>query len=171
MRRVLREGVRHGAGQSTRVDVLDASPAIRSKMSLTNELRMAMALFEIPVSGWTCFRTAWALYVSTAARLCDKGELTLVNVRGVGLLASLLALLLFAVSRRRCFLRTARLLRSLVGRLCGRLGGSGSGRGFAAGGRCRFRGHCENKVTSRRRWWWWFERERGEGEEIEELLR
>ena len=38
-------------------DVLDASVAIRSKMSLTNEFRMAMALFEIPVSGWTCLRT------------------------------------------------------------------------------------------------------------------
>ena len=36
---------------------MEASVAIRSKMSLTNELRMAMALFEIPVSGWTCLRT------------------------------------------------------------------------------------------------------------------
>lgn len=36
---------------------LDASVAIRSKISLTNELRMAIALFEIPVSGWTCLRT------------------------------------------------------------------------------------------------------------------
>jgi hypothetical protein len=36
---------------------LDASVAMRSKMSATNELRMAMALFEIPVSGWTCLRT------------------------------------------------------------------------------------------------------------------
>lgn len=27
------------------------------KISLTNELRMSMALFEIPVSGWTCFKT------------------------------------------------------------------------------------------------------------------
>ena len=33
------------------VNVLDASVAMRSKISLTNELRMAMALFEIPVSG------------------------------------------------------------------------------------------------------------------------
>lgn len=30
---------------------LEASDAIRSKMSCTNELRMAMALVEIPVSG------------------------------------------------------------------------------------------------------------------------
>jgi len=36
---------------------LEASVAMRSKISLTNELRMAMALFEIPVSGWTCLRT------------------------------------------------------------------------------------------------------------------
>lgn len=36
----------------------EASVAMRSKMSLTKELRMAMALLEIPVSGWTCFNTA-----------------------------------------------------------------------------------------------------------------
>jgi len=30
---------------------LDASPAMRSKMSLTKEFKIAMALFEIPVSG------------------------------------------------------------------------------------------------------------------------
>jgi len=30
---------------------LDASVAIRSKISLTNEFRIAIALFEIPVSG------------------------------------------------------------------------------------------------------------------------
>jgi hypothetical protein len=36
---------------------LEASVAMRSKMSLTNELRIAMALLEIPVSGWTCLRT------------------------------------------------------------------------------------------------------------------
>ena len=38
-------------------DVLEASVAMRSKMSLTNEFKMAIALFEIPVSGWTCLRT------------------------------------------------------------------------------------------------------------------
>ena len=38
-------------------DALDASVAIRSKMSLTKELRMAIALLEIPVSGCTCFNT------------------------------------------------------------------------------------------------------------------
>jgi len=31
--------------------VLEASEAIRSKISFTNELRMAIALFEMPVSG------------------------------------------------------------------------------------------------------------------------
>jgi hypothetical protein len=30
---------------------------MRSKMSLTNEFRMAMALLEIPVSGCTCLNT------------------------------------------------------------------------------------------------------------------
>ena len=43
--------------ETTREDVLDASVAIRSKISLTKLLRMAIALFEIPVSGWTCLRT------------------------------------------------------------------------------------------------------------------
>ena len=38
-------------------NVLEASEAIRSKISLTNELRMAIALFEIPVSGCTCLST------------------------------------------------------------------------------------------------------------------
>ena len=37
-------------------DEKDNEP-IRSKMSLTNELRMSMALLEIPVSGCTCLRT------------------------------------------------------------------------------------------------------------------
>jgi len=36
---------------------LEASPATRSKMSLTNEFRIDIALLEIPVSGWTCFKT------------------------------------------------------------------------------------------------------------------
>ena len=43
-----------------REHALDASVAIRSKISLTNEFRMAIALFEIPVSGWTCLRTGCA---------------------------------------------------------------------------------------------------------------
>jgi hypothetical protein len=36
----------------------EASVATRSKISLTKELRMLMARLEIPVSGWTCLRTA-----------------------------------------------------------------------------------------------------------------
>ena len=32
-------------------DILEASVAIHSNMSLTNELRIAIALLEIPVSG------------------------------------------------------------------------------------------------------------------------
>lgn len=39
------------------VNALDASVAMRSKISFTNEFKMAIALFEIPVSGWTCLRT------------------------------------------------------------------------------------------------------------------
>ncbi len=35
----------------------DDSLAILSKISLTNEFIMLMALLEIPVSGWTCFKT------------------------------------------------------------------------------------------------------------------
>ncbi|XP_040823592.1 uncharacterized protein LOC121147754 [Ochotona curzoniae] len=37
----------------------DASPAMRSKMSLTNEFMMPMALDEMPVSGCTCFSTLY----------------------------------------------------------------------------------------------------------------
>ena len=49
--------------------------AIRSKISLTNEFRMAIALFEIPVSGWTCLRTGCAsdggdLVATTATHPC-----------------------------------------------------------------------------------------------------
>ena len=44
-------------GKGQEKDALDASVAMRSKISLTNEFRMAIALFEIPVSGWTCLRT------------------------------------------------------------------------------------------------------------------
>lgn len=34
-----------------KANVLEASEAMRSKISFTNELRMAIALLEIPVSG------------------------------------------------------------------------------------------------------------------------
>lgn len=36
---------------------LEASVAMRSKMSFTKEFKIAIALLEIPVSGWTCLRT------------------------------------------------------------------------------------------------------------------
>jgi len=35
----------------------DASVAIRSKISFTKLFKIAIALLEIPVSGWTCLRT------------------------------------------------------------------------------------------------------------------
>ena len=35
----------------------EASDAILSKMSLTKEFMMLMALAEAPTSGWTCFKT------------------------------------------------------------------------------------------------------------------
>ncbi|KAK1328768.1 hypothetical protein QTO34_010897 [Cnephaeus nilssonii] len=37
----------------------DASPAMRSKMSLTKEFMMPMALDEMPVSGCTCLSTLY----------------------------------------------------------------------------------------------------------------
>ena len=36
---------------------LDASSAMRSKMSLMNEFMIDMPFFEMPVSGWTCLST------------------------------------------------------------------------------------------------------------------
>jgi hypothetical protein len=41
--------------------LLEVSMAIRCKISLTKLLRMAIALLEIPVSGWTVLRMAIAL--------------------------------------------------------------------------------------------------------------
>jgi hypothetical protein len=55
MVRITRVGRVGRAGQGYS---LDASLAMRSKISLTNEFKMAIALFEIPVSGWTCLSTA-----------------------------------------------------------------------------------------------------------------
>lgn len=68
---------------------LEASVATRSKMSdegqkkercecrghnspLTKELRMDMARLEIPVSGWTCFRTAGALATVRKSRVATR---------------------------------------------------------------------------------------------------
>ena len=117
---------------------LDASVAIRSKMSFTNELRMAIALFEIPVSGWTCLRTTWPTQHITRqhqTRLIVAKHVaaprTLVDVGAVSLLADLLALLLLALSARR---RLAWCLLCCLGLRLRRLGGGG-GCGSLARGR------------------------------------
>jgi len=47
--------VNHRVGKKNYV--LEASVAMRSKMSLTKEFKIAIALLEIPVSGCTCFST------------------------------------------------------------------------------------------------------------------
>ena len=61
MRRALKdgEGVEHETQKHACKDrySLEASVAMRSKISLTKLFRMAIALLEIPVSGWTCLRT------------------------------------------------------------------------------------------------------------------
>ena len=36
---------------------LDDGKKTKTNVPLTNEFRMDMARFEIPVSGWTCFKT------------------------------------------------------------------------------------------------------------------
>lgn len=60
---------------------------------------MAMALLEIPVSGWTCLRTnTTTLSTRVITFDVDHPMLTLVDVGRVRLLSDLLALLLFAVS-------------------------------------------------------------------------
>lgn len=51
-------------------DILDASVAIRSKISLTNEFKIAMALFEIPVSGCTCLSTETRQVVRLSTHAC-----------------------------------------------------------------------------------------------------
>jgi len=83
-------------------------------------MKLAIALLEIPVLGWTCSRT-------------EEDEIlrhvpTLVDVSGVGFLSDLLPLLL-PISRHcgfRCLLGCLTLWRC-----CGGLG-SGGGRGFAS---------------------------------------
>ena len=52
---------------SEMMNILEASVAIRSKISLTKLLRIAIALLEIPVSGCTCLSTAerdWHTFLS-----------------------------------------------------------------------------------------------------------
>ena len=45
------------AKSNTNKHILEASVAIRSKISLTNEFKIAIALVDMPVSGCTCLRT------------------------------------------------------------------------------------------------------------------
>ena len=130
---------------------LDASVAIRSKISLTKLLRMAMALLEIPVSGWTCLRTR--LHMSHYPRDTCMKSLTFVDIWRIGLLSDLLTfLLVITVSSSR---NLWSLLRSLRG-LCRLRRGLGSSRGGSlSSGRCGFRCH---KLTiygseSTIRWW------------------
>jgi len=113
--------------------------AIRSKISLTNELRIAIALLEIPVSGWTCLRTAKAKLEQV--NMYVQVKLTLVDVGRVSLLSDLLSLLLLTIGSRRL----GSLFRSFqTFGFGGGLAGGGS-RSFA-GSRSGFGGHC-NKVS------------------------
>ena len=75
-------------------NVLEASVAIRSNISLTNEFKMAIALFEIPVSGWTCLRTRSRILEPKDHGNWNKITRTLVDVRGVSLLPGLSPLFL-----------------------------------------------------------------------------
>ncbi|XP_064454156.1 uncharacterized protein LOC123837169 [Mirounga angustirostris] len=56
----------------------DASPAMRSKMSLTNEFMMPMALDEMPVSGCTCFSTLYT-YTERDASPAMRSKMSLTN--------------------------------------------------------------------------------------------
>ena len=65
--------------------------AIRSKISLTNEFKIAIALFEIPVSGCTCLRT---ISTELACSEVSMSVHTFIDVRRIRFLAQLAALLL-----------------------------------------------------------------------------
>ena len=95
-------------------------------LPLTNEFRIDMARLEIPVSGWTCFRTGKQVMLAQKSRWRksesaerEREKHTLVDVGGVGLLARLGALLLLASG--------GGLLAGIL--LLGSLGGSGGGLG------------------------------------------
>ena len=118
------------------LDILDASVAIRSKISLTKLLRMAIALLEIPVSGWTCLRTKKTISDKVQPRPHAK-KLTLVDIRRVRLFSDLLSLLLLTIGRR-CSLRG---LLSCLRTFCGFGWGLGCSSGGFASSRCRFRCH------------------------------
>jgi hypothetical protein len=137
--------------------VLEASVAIRSKISLTKLFKIAIALFEIPVSGWTCLRTGNARVRVGSSRKVASG-LTLVDVGGVGLLSDLLSLLLLAIASSG---RLGGLLSSLraLSRLSRSLGGGGS-RGLAGsrgGFGCHWYDRSGRKGDWGERWRWWLE--------------
>ena len=109
---------------------------MRSKISLTKELRIAIALFEIPVSGCTCFSTAPTRHVSISQHQQPwsmQPAHTLIDIRAVSLLARLAPLLLLPISRRSGSLTLARRLLSSLRAFC-------LGRYFPCGGGRRFRG-------------------------------
>lgn len=127
-------------------DVLEASVAMRSKISLTKLLRIAIALLEIPVSGWTCLRTSNKERKANTSQFMLIGKsmhrlLTLVDVGGVGFLSDLLSLLLLAISRR-CGLG------GFLGCLCSL---TGFGRGFGGG---RGRGLASSRSGFGSHWRW-----------------
>ena len=85
---------------------------------------MAIALLEIPVSGWTCFNTERRGQISS--KIERRLKRTLVDVRRVSLFSGFLSLLLLAISGRT-------LRRGLLGSDFA----FGFGRGFGGGARGR----------------------------------
>lgn len=148
-----KQSMRHKHARQDRYDSLEASVAMRSKISLTKLLRIAIALLEIPVSGWTCLRTAareiGISVVSKETKTAWSGErqLTLIDVRRVRLLSDFLSLLLLAIGRRCGFGSLLRCFGSLSG-FGGCLGG-GRGRGFASSRR-GFGCHCKGSLVVKR---------------------
>ena len=100
---------------------------------------MAMALLEIPVSGWTCFKTGEQGKVSETGTILRYSTRTLVDIRAVGFLSGLLALLLAIggggrlATLARCFLRS--------------LGAFSLGRGLA-GSRSRGLGSSRGRLVN-----------------------
>ena len=141
----------HTISDQTKTNSLDASVAIRSKISLTKLLRMAIALLEIPVSGWTCLRTK--LHMSHYPRNIWMKSLTFVDIWRVSLLSDLLTLLL--VVTVSCGWDLWSLLRRLRGLCRFRRGLGSSGGGSLSSSRCGFRCHKLTIYGSERtiRWW------------------
>jgi hypothetical protein len=138
---------------------LEASVAMRSKISLT-KFKMAIALLEIPVSGWTYLRTeAREKEILVSKRGIRRNRVrgvTLIDVRGVCLLSDLLSLLLLTIARR-CGLGCLLCCFRSLGRF-GRCLGGGRSRGFTSSRRW-FGCHCEWCLVVERgerveAWWW-----------------